>query len=191
MPKYLQDKSLKRLRKLGVNVVLNTRIQSVQKNKVFLNDGTSIDFYYMIFTGGVTTSYYIKELEDCELTSHGEVVVRDTMQIKNYDEAYAIGDVAQLKDVNNNILASTAHAAEQSAQIAAKHIKAQLINQKYKLKYPSSDGVLVALGTKNASVVLFDKFKCSGYLGYCMKSLITWNYKSGLDKNAKKVYEKR
>ena len=190
MDKYLQDNSLKRLKSLGVNVILNTRIKSVKPNIVYLNDESTIDFNYMIFTGGVTTSYYIKELNNCDLTSCGRLIVEDTMQLKGYDDVFAIGDVAVLKDKNNKIVAATAHAAEQSAQTAAKNIKNLLNNKKVEKKCASSDGVLVALGSNNASVVLFDKFKCSGYLGYWLKWLITWNYKRTLDKNAKKIYEK-
>jgi NADH dehydrogenase len=191
MHPYLQDNSLARLRKLGVNVLTKTRIQSVEKNIVHLNTGESIEFNYMIFTGGVTTSYYIKELNDCELSKSGQVLVDDTLQLKQHKNTYAIGDVAFLKDKDGNQAPSTAHCAEQSAEIVAKNIKLDLAGKPQENSYLKVEGVLVALGSKNAVVVLFNKYKFSGFLGYMLKSLITWSYKRSLDKDAHKIHKLR
>ncbi len=191
MHPYLQNKSLARLKKMGVNVLLNTRIQSAQKHKVFLSDGTSIDHSFMIFTGGVTTSYFIKELNNCELSAKGQIIVEKTMQIKNHKRVYAIGDVAQLINKHGEQIASTAHGAEQSAEIAAKNIKLDLQGKEQIESSVNLEGVLVALGHRNAAVVLFNKYKFSGFLGYMLKTFITWQYKHELDNDAKVIHKKR
>ncbi|MDF1878607.1 FAD-dependent oxidoreductase [Sulfurimonas sp. SAG-AH-194-C20] len=191
MNPYLQEKSLERLQKLGVHVLLKTRIDSVDEHVVHLNNGESLDCHYLIFTGGVTTSDFIKKLTGCELSKNGQVVVTDTMQLPAHENTYAIGDVACLKDKEGNPIPSTAHAAEQSAEIATANIKLALEGKVQKKQYVRAEGVLVALGSKNAAVVLFDKYKFSGYLGYLLKHLITWNYKHSLDNNAKAVHKLR
>lgn len=191
MDPYLQNKSLRRLEKLGVNVMLNTRISSVEKQIVHLNTGKSIEFNFMIFTGGVTTGDYIKKLKECELTKSNQIIVENTMEIKNHTQTYAIGDVACLKDKDGNQVPSTAQCAEQSAEIAATNIKLSLKNKKQKNMFLKINGVLVALGTNNAAVILFNRFKVSGYIGYLLKHLITWSYKSSLDTKANKIHKQR
>ena len=99
--------------------------------------------------------------------------------------------VTELRDKDGNHAPSTAHAAEQSAQIAAENIKLDIQGKTQKKSYIKISGVLVALGGKNASVVLFDKFKFSGKLGYYLKSFITSQYKRHLDKNAKRIHDLR
>jgi len=188
MNPYLQQSAKKRLEELGVEILFKTRIQEVQKEKVLLDNGEHIDFSFMIFTGGVNASALTQSL-DCELNAKGKIVTTGTLNIKGYTNAFAIGDVALIKDKDGNSVADTANAAEKTGEVVAKNISCLLHNKTPKKQNTSLEGVLVALGGKYASVVLFEMFRITGYLGYLIKSLITWQYKVQLDEKAHSWYK--
>ncbi len=53
---YIINNTQKRLEKLGVNILTNAFITKVQKNKILFKNGDSLDFCFMIFTGGIKAS---------------------------------------------------------------------------------------------------------------------------------------
>ncbi len=185
---YLQTKAQKRLARLGVNVLYNTRIVEVKEEKVELNNGSHIDFDFMIFAGGVKASPLAASLA-CPLNKKGQVVVDATLQISSHKNVYAIGDVAALVDASGQVIPATANAAEQSAGVVVRNIRAQLKGERPQHAFFGLEGMMVALGGYNAAVVLFNTFKISGFLGYLLKRLITWRYKYLLDRHALKAYK--
>ena len=187
MNPYLQTKTEQRLNELGVHVVYNTRITEVKEDSVMLNNGTHINFDFMIFAGGVRASTLAKSL-GCELNAKGQVTVHETLQVTCHKNIYAIGDVAALVDPSGKVIPATANAAEQSAEVVVQNIKAQLKGERPQHAFIGLQGMMVALGGYNASVVLYETFKVSGFLGYLLKRLITWRYKFLLDRHALKAY---
>lgn len=188
MPPFLQKTAQKRLKRLGVHVLYNTRISEVKEREVILNSGGTINFDFMIFAGGVEASSLTSSLK-CPLNDKGQIRVERTLQILCHQNVYAVGDVAALEDAKGDSIPATANAAEKSAEIVAKNIKLQLSGQRPQHAFIHLEGILVALGGKYASVVMFDIFRVSGYLGYLFKRLITWRYKYLLDSEAFKAYK--
>ena len=123
------------------------------------------------------------------MNKKGQVEVDETLQVKCHKNIYAIGDVAALTDANGRVIPATANAAEKSAEIVVKNIKADLKGERPQKAFIGLEGMMVALGGLNAAVVLFNTFKVSGLLGYLLKRLITWRYKFLLDRHALKAYK--
>jgi NADH dehydrogenase len=188
MNPYLQTKAQRRLGELGVKVIYNTRITEVKEDAVLLNNGTHINFDFMIFAGGVKASSLAKTL-GCPLNEKGQITVHETLQVTCHKNVYAIGDVAALVDASGKVIPATANAAEQSAGVVVKNIKAQLKGERPQHAFIGLQGMMVVLGGFNAAVVLYDTFKVSGLLGYLLKKLITWRYKYLLDRHALKAYK--
>jgi NADH dehydrogenase len=188
MHPFLQENAEKRLKRLGVNVLYKTRISEVKKDSVLLSDGQSINFDFMIFAGGVKASAIGKSL-GCPLNAKGQIVVDPTLQIVCHKHVYAIGDVADLVDAAGKVIPATANAAEQSAEVVAENIKAQLKGERPQHAFIGIQGMLVALGGYQAAVVLFNTFKVSGFLGYLLKKMIFWRYRYRLDRHALKAYK--
>lgn len=185
---YLQAKAKKRLDELGVKVLYETRISEVREKLVLLNNGNSLDFDFMIFSGGVKASPLTKAL-GCPLNAKDQIVVEATLQVSYFKSVYAIGDAAALVDAGGKIVPATANAAEQSAEAVVKNIKAQLKGERPQYAFIGLQGMLVALGGRNAAVVLFNTFKVSGFLGYLLKKMIFFRYKYLLDRHALKAYK--
>jgi NADH dehydrogenase len=185
---YLQAKAKKRLDELGVKVLYETRISEVKEKSVLLNNGSSVDFDFMIFTGGVKASPLTKALGS-PLNAKDQILVEATLQVKYFKNVYAIGDAAALVDAGGKIVPATANAAEQSAGVVVKNIKAQLKGERPQHAFIGLQGMLVALGGRQAAVVLFNTFKVSGFLGYLLKKMIFFRYKYLLDRHALKAYK--
>ncbi|MEN8147108.1 MAG: FAD-dependent oxidoreductase [Campylobacterota bacterium] len=188
MHPYMQSKTEKCLDELGVKVLYNTRITEVKEDAVLLDNGTRIGFDFMIFAGGVKASALAHSL-GCPLNKKGQVKVDETLQVTCHKNVYAIGDVAALVDLSGKVIPATANAAEQSAGVVVKNIKAQLKGERPQQAFIGLQGMMVALGGRNAAVVLFNTFKVSGLLGHLLKKAITWRYKYRLDSHALKAYE--
>lgn len=185
---YIQKKARKRLEALGVRVFYNTRILEVREDEVLLNNGGSIKFDFMIFAGGTKGSPLARAVR-CQLNAKDQIIVGPTLQVSGHKNVYAVGDIAALEDAAGKIIPATANAAEQSAEVVAKNIKAQLKGERPQHAFIGIQGMIVALGGHHAAVILFNTFKFSGFLGYLLKKAIIWRYKYLLDRRALKAYK--
>ncbi|MEY4503822.1 MAG: hypothetical protein RL154_114, partial [Pseudomonadota bacterium] len=182
---YLIETTQQRLKQLGVKVISGTQVSKVEENRVHLSNGDSLDMNYMIWTGGIIAAPVLEEL-DVEKVGQNYLVVNDKLQVSKYENVFAIGDCAVIKDENGNNMPPTAQTAERSGIECAKNILAHLDGKEMKSVKLKFDGVLVALGGKYAAAYLLNKFRFSGYLAYFVKSCISVYYKSSLVKRCKK-----
>lgn len=185
LDEYLIDAAKRRLDQLGVKVLSGVQVSKVEENRVYLSNGSSLDMNYMIWTGGIIAA---PVLETVEAKKEGQnyLVVDDRLRVDGYENVFAIGDCAIIKDVNGNNMPPTAQTAERSGIECAKNILLHLDDREMKSVKLKFDGVLVALGGKYAAAHLLGKFKFSGYLAYVVKSAISVHYKSSLVKRCKK-----
>lgn len=92
-PENLGLYTLRHLSKIGVNVCLNRRVCSITDDQVLLDDHSIIRSRSVIWTAG-TEGLPLLSHDDLELTERKQVIVESTLQLKNYPDVYAIGDVA-------------------------------------------------------------------------------------------------
>ncbi len=189
MDAYLCEKAKSRLEALGVKLVTRSRVVSVTEREVRLDSGRALAYDFMIFAGGVVASTLTRTL-DVERNAKGQIVVTPQLHLPGNDEAYAVGDVAELRGSDGRVLPATANGAEKSAERAARNIVRSLRGLPL-LQCPIRlEGILVALGRYHAAVVLFGRIRFSGIAGYVMKRLITDRYKYLLDARAYRVFRK-
>lgn len=179
MDTYIIKNTLKRLEKLGINILTNSFIQTVQKDKIILKNETQIKYDFMIFTGGIRANN-IDKLNHFETNKINQFIVNEYLNINGFNNIYAIGDCAQIKDLKGNMLPPTSQIAEQCASNVAKNIINKL-NQIESEPYNGKvDGMFVALGGNYAVGTLFDKIKVKGYIAYLLKKAISIMYRYGL-----------
>jgi len=173
-PKVIKAAS-KRLKKLRVKVHLNNRIVSIHKHETVLTDGSNINFDFMIFAGGTTTSTCLKEMTLSQ-TPRGQFMVDSYLRSVDDTDIYIIGDTAALNDKKGKPLPPTAQTAIQSGDLAAKNI---LYTQQHKALQKadlSVKGIAIALGGRYA-VIDLGFIRINGYLAYLIKKLIERMYK--------------
>ncbi len=179
MDNYIIKNTIKRLEKLGVNILTNSFIQNVEKKKIILKNGNEIQYDFMIFTGGIIAND-INQSIHFETNKLNQFIVTPYLNVKGFDNIYAIGDCAQIKDIKGDMLPPTSQIAEQCASSVAGNI-INKIEEIELIPYDGKvDGMFVALGGNYAVGTMYNKLKVKGYLAYLLKKIITFMYRYGL-----------
>ena len=88
--------------------------------------------HFFIFTGGVEASKITEEL-DVEKNRKGQIVVNEYMQTDKYENIFAIGDMAEIKNSKGEIMPPNVTIARISGTNAGKNIL-NIINKKKLIK---------------------------------------------------------
>lgn len=179
MDPFLIRSAHERLVQLGVHVWHNNRISEVQEKRILLDNGQTLDFEFMIFTGGVCASSLTERL-GFPINAKGHLVVNPDLSIENHPEIFAIGDVAQLTDEEGKFYPPTAQLAERSAEHAVRTILARMHGKGNKPFRYRSGGVMIALGGEYGAGLLPGGIRVKGYLAYLIKKAIFWLYTAPL-----------
>ncbi len=189
---YLIEKSEKRLEELGVKVIKSAFIDKVAADKIYFKEGGSIDYDFMIFTGGIKAVALIEKINTPK-NNAGQLIVDKKLRIGDYSNVYAIGDCIELRDNSGTLLPPTAQMAEKTAAFVAKEIKNKIEGKNTAEDgfHASMDGLFVALGGNYAAGILFDKIKVSGIMAFLLKKIISRGYRLGLEVKVNAGYKKR
>jgi NADH dehydrogenase len=190
MSDFVITNTQQRLKALGISILTNAFIQSVSNSTIHFKDGTTLDFYFMIFTGGIKAPF-LQLSREVKKNRIGQFSVDAYMRIPGEENVFAIGDCVEILDGNRAILPPTAQTAERSAEYVANAIKQMLEQKEPKPFNTSIDGVFIALGGKYAVGEMFNVIKVKGYSAYLLKKLITYTYYIGLKLRLNTGFKKR
>jgi len=180
MDEFLIETAEKRLKQLGVNIIVGKKIVSVEKDKVILENGDTINSDFLIWTGGIVASSVLENMP-VEKNKKQQIITDQFFRIKGFENAFAIGDCAEIKNFETGeILPATAQIAIQTGKIVANHIKAILNKKNLRPQYPKFKGILTALGGKFATGIIANKIKIKGYPSYLLKEAVFKAYKTSL-----------
>ena len=180
---FLVKKSYKRLLDLEVVIKSQTRVTSLTKQSVTLNNGEVISMDFMIFAGGIEPNGLIYRL-DLAKNERGFLTINEYLQAEGQKEVFAIGDCATLYN-NKKFVAPTADVAEQMGELCSENIMNMIENKALKKHNIKSRGVLIALG-RGYAVGKVAGIHISGYFAYIMKKIIEKVYFIQLDRHSKK-----
>ncbi len=141
-----------------IDVNLQTKVLEVKPHGiVFEHNGkqTEVETVTTVWTAGVKVNPLIEKL-DLPKDKNGLILVNPTLQVKDYDNVFAIGDIAKLETVAP-ILVGTAQIAFQESDLLANNIRAFLNGEKLKAKQFEELGEAVSLGTKDGAVLIGGK----------------------------------
>ena len=137
-----------------VEVHTLTRVLGVtEKSIISEHQGTTseIETAAVVWVGGVRMNPLIESLP-IEKTKRGLILVEPTLQVRNHNEVFALGDIAFYPDTVPT-LAGTAQLAFQQAGLAARNIRALLSGEPLQTKKFEELGEAVSLGTERAAVL--------------------------------------
>jgi NADH dehydrogenase len=116
----LRKIALEVLRKKNVEVILGKGVKEVGKDFIKLDDETIIKTKTIIWTAGVEPN--LPEIVgNIEKDSKGRLIVNEYLQVKNYDNVFALGDVCCFIQ-DQKPLPQLAQVAVREAKIVAKNI---------------------------------------------------------------------
>ena len=138
-----------------IDVHLETKVLEVKENSIVCeHDGkqTEIETVAAVWTAGVRVNPLVEKL-DLAKGKNNLIVTRPTMQARDYDDVFVLGDIAKVENIAPK-LAGTAQLAFQESTLAARNIRAFLDGRKLKTKEFEELGEALSLGTHNAAVLV-------------------------------------
>ena len=180
--KKLRERSLKILKKEGVQVLLEKSVERVEKGRIILSGSDELMTETPVWVAGVKPSDILFS-ENIDREPDGRVKVNQFLQIEKYPFAYILGDLAGIRQENGALFPMLAQVATKEAKIAAKNIRSQIegADKLEKFDYKLA-GSLVSLGKWNAAGEVFF-FYLSGFIAWFvwrtiyLSKLISWQKK--------------
>ena len=159
----LSARTKKDLEKLGVKVLLNTAVKAIEHRKIILKDDSVLNSEITFWAAGVKGSDAMAQLN---LPTNGNrVAVEPTMQVKNYPNIWALGDIAGALGKDGRPLPMVAPVAIQQGKFIAKQI-ARLMAKKPLTDFKYLDKGSMATIGRNKAVVQVKGLKISGPIAW-------------------------
>ncbi len=164
MSQQSSQKAKKYLEKLGVNVLLNTRVESYDGKTILTSSGTILSLN-VVWTAGMKGAI-IKGLPDEVFMPGGRILVNEFNQVKGLEQVYAIGDIAVMPTARYpKGHPQVAPAAIQQAKNLAGNFIRERQNKSLKPFRYKDKGTLATIG-RNLAVAELPFIKFGGFLAW-------------------------
>ncbi len=172
-PRGLVKSAHKSLGDRAVQIYYDTQVEeiseteiSLSKNEQFFNLPTDI----VIWATGNQSLSFLQNLP-CEKTPNGKLKALPTLQLAEFPEVFALGDLAQIPQGKSNYAPNKAQSAYQQASCAAGNLNVLLQGKRTsKFRYLHL-GDMMTLGKKSAIVSSYG-INMTGYLADVMRRLV-------------------
>ena len=165
--------ALKAIKQRNINLILSTTVAKITDNSITLENKNYTREYpidLVFWTAGTQTHDWIESLP-CQFNKQGQLLTLPTLQLIDYPEVFALGDVADVRNNKVTPVPTTAQAAYQQASTAAKNIRAVIGLKPLKKFYYLHLGDMLTLGKGEAIVSSFG-INLSGKLAGLLRRLI-------------------
>lgn len=179
------ERALESLRRLGVDVMLNTVVTNVTEDGVMIG-GIPIASRNVIWAAGNTASPILKLLHT-ETDRQGRVVVDETCAVPGHGDVYVIGDAGHFTNADGTVLPGVAQVALQQGDYVAQRIlgKGRAATQAFTYRDPGS---MATIGRAKA-VAEIGKRKLSGLVAWGMWAVIHIAFLIGFRNRVKVIVE--
>ncbi|MEG8989588.1 NAD(P)/FAD-dependent oxidoreductase [Ignavibacteria bacterium 4148-Me] len=164
----LSEKAKQSLTKLGVNILLNSKVTEINKDGVKIN-GKFIETYNVIWAAGNSIPSLIQSL-NVEVDKIGRAIVQKDCSLKNHPEVFVIGDAALFIE-NNKPLPAIAPVAIQQGKYVANIIKKNITPENREPFKYFDKGIMATIG-KAKAVAQISELKFSGLFAWIIWSLV-------------------
>ena len=167
--KKLSEQAKDDLEHMGVEVKLHTKVENINEEGVFTNNGF-ISSKTIIWAAGNQASLLLKSL-NTEIDRVGRVIVNKDCSLPNHPEIFIIGDAAHFEDDNGNVLPGVAQVAIQQGKFVSEIIKNEIpFERRPKFKYIDK-GTMATIG-KAKAVAEIKGFKLTGLIAWLTWSIV-------------------
>ena len=163
-PERLSESAAKALKKIGVELVMNRRVDGIDEHCVRLGDHR-INTRTVIWSAGVKASDAGKWL-GVETDRAGRVPVDPFLRLEGDPRVHVIGDVASHRNPSGKVTPGLAPAAKQMGRYVASAIRGQVRGKPVGAAFRYRDfGQLATIG-RHSAICDFGRFTVSGYPGW-------------------------
>lgn len=163
MPPELRDYACKKLRSMGVEVLLDTRVVGAEPDLVRFHNGTSLQSHTLFWSAGVAAAELADNLGVSQAAS-GRIVVNPDMSLMDHPEVFVIGDMAYLKQ-GEGPLPMMAPVASQQGRYVARVICDREQGVSIEPFQYVDKGAMATIG-RSSAVAVTHGFKLSGYFAW-------------------------
>jgi NADH:ubiquinone reductase (H+-translocating) len=164
MERDLAEYAAEKLRARGVNVLVSTPVQRVEKEVVHLPEGKQIRAATIIVATGVKPNPILERFP-LEKDKKGRLVVDAMMQCAGRESIWALGDCAAIPRPDGTTYPPLAQHALREAKVLAGNIAAAMRGGEIKPFVYESMGVLASLG-HFSGVGRVTRFKVKGFIAW-------------------------
>ncbi len=161
----LQQYTRQQLEERGVDVRLETTVEKISEDRVFLEDQSSVPTQTLIWAAGVKANPLAGEL-DLEQVGGGRIKVDDTLAVPKWDRVYVIGDMSGATDEAGDRLPQLAPVAIQQGTYVANRIKSLESGGPTRPFRYRDPGQMATIGRHAAVVELSEDFTITGYVAW-------------------------
>jgi NADH dehydrogenase len=149
-PEGLQQSALRQLQRMGVDVRLNTAVETVNGREVQFKGGSSLDTDTVIWTAGIRGAK-IADTLGVKLGRGSRVPVEPTLHLAAHPEVYVIGDMAGLETYKDGKpYPQVAQVAIQQGHQAARNILAAIRGESEAEFHYVDKGNMATIGRRSA-----------------------------------------
>jgi NADH dehydrogenase len=157
LPEELAAYAARVLEERGVELVLNTGVERVERHAVVLNTGETLRAETVVGSVGVDINPLIRDL-DAPHDDRGRLIAHATLRVGDYPNVWAVGDNARVIDpATGKPYPQTAQHAVRQAKTVAHNIAAAIKGEPLKPMTYKTRGQMVALGRHNAVAEVFGR----------------------------------
>ncbi len=139
--------AIKELEKRGIQIKLNTRLDSCENGVIKLSDGTEMLADTLVWTAGVKANP-LCEYTDLPTDEKGRIIGRTTLVVDGLEDAFVSGDCAAIPDLTEpgQLCSPSAQHAMRQAKVLANNVLATLRGNEMKEYRHSNVGSVASLG---------------------------------------------
>ncbi len=171
LPPHLSEEALQRLKGIGIDVLLTTRLDGYKDQKVSLVGGESIASHTLVWAAGVKTNPLVAAL-GLEKDTIGRVKVHGTLESTTKHRVWIVGDNAHCINPHSGMpYPPTAQTAVRQAKVCAHNIVARLKKRPEKLFSHEHVGGFVSIGD-NYALLSAKQLTLTGMVGWFLWNLV-------------------
>lgn len=164
-PLKMSEQALLRLKKFKVNVMLNTRIASVDQQGMTTSEGHNLDADVQFWAAGIKAPDWLKNIGGLESNSANQLMVQQTLASTLDSHIFSLGDCAAIPQANGSMVPPKAQAANRAAVHLAKSLKGLMQGKELTPFVYKDGGMVVAIGHDYAiSTMMNDRLILKGRL---------------------------
>lgn len=172
-PDFNRETATKALDDLNVWIDLETKVASLTADTISLEFKGQVDpipVDIVLWTVGTQVAPIVQHLP-LKHNPRGQIIVTPTLQVVDYPEIFALGDLAESHDADGQRVPITAQAAFQQAEFAGWNLWASIMGRPLLPFRYNALGEMMTLGTDNATLAGIG-LKLDGPLAHVARRLI-------------------
>jgi NADH dehydrogenase len=168
MPESVSDRVMRRLSKLGVNIILGRAVVSEDDKGVYLKD-IQLNAKTIIWTAGVRPSHVYANIQGLTLDKGGKIIVDQHMKVHGMENEFVIGDSASTP------FAGTAQTAIYDGHYVCKTLSAIILKEDLPVYRPRKTPYVIPVGPGWA-VFTYKNITLSGKLFWLLREFIDFKF---------------